>query len=391
MHTRDPSSTLADFFYTSAAKQVDNSTIKLSLAGHTFSVRTNAFPWFQTADGGVVFDWCLQTRELMQTLCAPLFGKRFPTQAKALAQWYVGLTTGLFQGQDGGGAVYAFGKWHISPRWLPIPALTVLPVDGALYDDPFSIVGRTLQGSDNIDAENISKTMKIMVDPLYHMFRVAGTTQLTIPVYDFVDAHECFKNWGPQVVHSGGEAMDIVTRAGTYAGDAESGDWTSHAYDESYGYGKVLAALQAPLVFDQRNIHTRLVKEGSQWWFIKSDRDIALTGNIDDTAVSTLPRYKDLKISWLSQRLSVKLTPGSKVTALYASPLYFIKHAATFTKPLRIISGRWTVSDVALAYVRSDPRAPQSLLRLSSCVGKSLSIGWLLDAEEAFLRAKGFL
>lgn len=391
MKTPKPVDDLTVALHLARVRQIDASTMEVILRNRTFVLKTNSFPWFETADGGVVFDWCLQTRELLQSLSAPLFGKRFPKPARALAEWYVQLTAAMFQGCDGGGAIYAFGKWHISTRWLPIPAQVVMPIEGALYDDPFSVVGRTLQTGDNLDGENITKALRIAVDPLYHMYRVAGTTVIDVPTFEFLDAQEAFKEWSPTLVFSGGEAMDVVTSSPSYVGDDEAADWASGAYDETYGSGKVIAALQAPLVFDQRNIHMRIALRDGSYWFTKTDKDYKLAGKIDPAALALLPRCRDLKLSWLSQRLGVKLTPGSRLVALYASPLFFVNHKSTFARPLKVITGRWTVTDVALAYVRSDPRAPQELLRYVSYVGKQISIAWLSEAEETFLRSQKWL
>lgn len=381
---------LENLFWQAKVSRASDREFRLQLGGYNFVVRTNSLPWFQTADGGVVTDFCLQTRELFMALCAPLLGRRYDRTARDIADWYRGVLLAFMSGGETGGAVYAFGKWSISPRWVPIAPPQVLPVEGALYDDPFTIIGRTFQTGDNLRAENITKAMKLSVDPLYHMFRVAGTAVLTVPQFEFVDVQNAFKDWRPQLVYAGGDAMDVVTRAGTFVGDPEAGDWRSSAYDETAGSGRILAVLQQPALFDQTGISARLKNEDGTWWFLKSDKDHKLGGQVVQECVDLLPRLKDLKLSWLSQRLGVRLVPGAKITALYASPLFFINQGTRFRVDLSPLTAAWVVSAEALAWVRSDPRSPQGLLRFAGFVGKTISEAWLTPEEVTFLKQKGW-
>lgn len=382
---------LSNLFMSAQAKQSTDRSIQLRIGEWTFEVRSNSLPWHETMDGGVVVDWHLQTRELLQMLCSPAVGKRFAKTAAEMADWYRSICLSSFSGGEGAGAIYAKGKWQISTRWLPIAPPNFIDVGVVLHDDPFSVIGRSYSASQSLQSENFTKAMKNCVDPLFHIFKVGGTTVLTVPEYKFLNVHEAFKRWHPEYVHSGGDAMDIVTRNGTFVGDVNLGDWNNPAFDETFDKGRVLAALQPPVLFDQRSMVARLVNDASGTWFVKSDQDYKLSKPLDLECLEMLSDPTSCKMSWICQRLSAKLVPGTKVTALFASPLYFVYQETQFVRALEMTDKRFVPTDSFVAWLNSDPTAPQALKRFSNLKGKLITNGWLSKDEEKLLIKKGFV
>lgn len=233
--------------------------------------------------------------------------------------------------------------------------------------------------------------MKNSVDPLFHIFKVGGATKLTVPEYTFLDVQELFKKWTPQYMHSGGDAMDIVTRPGTFTGDINAADWDNPAFDETFDKGRVLAALQPPALFDQRSMWKRIITDDTGSWFVKSDLDYKLNGSVDAACLDALRDHVSCKMSWLCQRLAVKLRPGTQVAALFASPLYFVYQETRFVRALEMTTKRFVPTDQFVAWVNSDPSAPGKLKRFISLKGKLVSNGWLTKDEEKLLTMKGFV
>lgn len=382
---------LSALFMSAQVTQRTDQEIGLSMGEWNFTVRSNSLPWHETYDGGVVIDWHLQTRELLQMLCSPAVGKRFTKTAAEMADWYRSVCLSSFSGGEGAGAVCSKGKWHISTRWLPITPPKFIDVGVALHDDPFSYIGRSYTAEQSLQAENFTKAMKNSVDPLFHIFKVGGATKLTVPEYTFTDVQELFKKWCPQFVHNGGDAMDIVTRAGTFVGDINAADWDNPAFDETFDKGRVLAALQPPVLFDQRAMWKRIVTDSTGTWFIKSDTDYKLNGPVDAACLAALSDHVSCKMSWHCQRLAVKLEPGTQVAALFASPLYFVYQETRFVRALEVTTKRFVPSDQFVAWVNSDPAAPQALQRFVPLKGKLVSNGWLTKEEEKLLITKGYV
>lgn len=373
-----------------AVPKLSGGEVSYTLLGERITFTPNTLYGHKTMDGAIVTDMDVALRHCLSTIAAPALGRRMEKDPLALAEYIQSVVIKFFQGGALGGAIYDTGKWSISPHWVPIETPTPLEVTSGSIEDP-AVRLLNLMSLTNLEGEDSRKAASCAVDPFYTLLALGGQTVVTVdPAPAISDAF--WEGWKPQLVHAGGDATDVVTRASTLVVNDDSDNvWETSAYDELFTSGSVMTMLQAPRVFCYTGMLSRLVYDAGSWWFRAGEKDYAVTGlNVDQVNFVKANQFA-MKRAWLDSVRGLTVRQRSKMTAFAGSPLACALTDVSYK--LDAIGQTFETMAITPAikvFVASDPEAPASIKGVIDSGRATLSQAWLPESTDTyFTKLKG--
>lgn len=373
-----------------AKPRLAGGTISYTLLGEAVTFTPSTIYGHKTMDGAIVTDMDVALRHCLSTIAAPALGRRMEKDPVALAEYIQSVVIKFFQGGALGGAIYDTGKWSISPHWVPIETPTPLEVLSGSIEDP-AVRLLNLLSLVKIEGEDSRKAASCAVDPFYSLLAIGGQTVVTVdPAPVVSDAF--WDGWKPQLVHAGGDATDVLTRASTMVPNDDSDNvWETSAYDELFTSGSVMTMLQAPRVFCYTGMLSRLVYDAGSWWFCAGEKDYAITGlNVDQVNFVKNNQFA-MKRAWLDTIRGLTVRERSRMTAFAGSPLACALTDVSYQLDATgQVFETLPITDAIRVYVASDPEAPASIKSVVDAGRAYLAQAWLPESTDAyFTKLKG--